>query len=80
MRLLHSADWQLGLLPKQVEAGTQLRDQRFATGRRIVRLAQEREVDLIVLAGDTFDSPDVDEQKLREALEIFASCPAIRLA
>ena len=60
MRLLHSADWQLGLKAGQVgDLASAVREQRFETAERVVQLARDREVDLVLLAGDTFDGLDV---------------------
>ena len=72
LRILHSADWQLGLRPGQVPGrGEELADLRFATARRTLELAVERSADLIVLAGDTFDDADIDEPLLERAIELF---------
>jgi DNA repair exonuclease SbcCD nuclease subunit len=56
MRFLHTADWQIGM--KALAAGeraAEVRDQRVATVRNVVRLANERDVDLLLVAGDQFE-------------------------
>ena len=62
VKFLHTADLHLsrpfGFLPPQL-AEERRRDQRRAL-TRIADLAIEREVDLVLIAGDLFDSPDPD--------------------
>ncbi len=84
MKLLHTADWQLGLRLNFVggEAAARLRAQRFDTVRAIARLALEHEVDAVVVAGDVFDDNGVGGdtlQQARDALEAFADVPVILL-
>ena len=60
MRVLATADWQLG--KKISGAGSkapQFREQLFLTSENIItKLALEHKVDLIVICGDLFDRPD----------------------
>jgi DNA repair protein SbcD/Mre11 len=62
MRILHTADWHVGKVlkghPRLEEHDTVLRD--------IVRVAREEDVDLVVVAGDVFDTstPTPDAQNL----------------
>lgn len=84
MRILHSADWQLGLRLNFIddETAARLRAQRYATVREIGRLAREREVDLVVVAGDVFDDNGVGRaalQQAADALEAFGSIPVVLL-
>ena len=51
MRFIHTADWHLGRLFHGIHLTD---DQRFAL-LGLVRLAQDREVDAVVIAGDIFD-------------------------
>ncbi len=57
IRILHTADWQLGRsfagLP--AEAAPLLREARFDAVRTLARLARERRVDAVLVAGDVFD-------------------------
>ena len=51
MRLLHSADWHLG---RQFHNVSLLEDQAYVL-EQIVSLARERQVDVVVIAGDIYD-------------------------
>lgn len=84
MRLLHTADWQLGLRLNFVggEKAAVLRGQRFDTVRRIGELAAEHAVDLVVVAGDVFDDNGVGPgtvQHARDALTAFGDTPVVLL-
>jgi len=84
MRLLHTADWQLGLRLNFVggDAAVRLRAQRFGTVRRIGELARERQVDLVVVAGDVFDDNGIGAdtlQQARDALTAFGDVPVVLL-
>ncbi len=78
LRILHTADWQLGLRPRQAGAvADDLAQLRFRSAERVVALARERKVDAVVLAGDTFDHPDVDESILVRAIDLLESLAPI---
>lgn len=68
---LHTADWQLGKPFGFIEGDTAavLREQRFATVKRIAALAREREVDAVLVAGDVFDSATAPDRDIRRAVE-----------
>jgi DNA repair exonuclease SbcCD nuclease subunit len=70
-RFLHTADWQVGKPFGAVpgDAGSELRGQRIRTVRRIAELAQARNVDAVLVAGDAFDSNDVTDKTLLLTLE-----------
>lgn len=85
LRLLHTADWQLGLRLDFVggETAARLRAQRYDTIRTIARLAHERAVDMVVVAGDVFDANRVGRDTLQQAsdaLATFGDLPVILLA
>jgi DNA repair exonuclease SbcCD nuclease subunit len=84
MKLLHTGDWQLGLRLNFVggDAAARLRAQRFDTVRRLGALAQERDVDVVVVAGDVFDDNSVGAdalQQARDALAAFGDIPVVLL-
>jgi DNA repair exonuclease SbcCD nuclease subunit len=84
LRLLHTSDWQLGLRLNFVggDDAVRLRTQRFDTVRRIGELAREREVDVVLVAGDVFDDNGVGAdtlQQTRDALDAFADVPVVLL-
>ncbi len=78
-RFLHSADWQIGMAAKHAGSkAKQVRDRRFESAEKIVRLAKERSVDFVLLAGDTFEyeSPGrLDVKKTVDILNSFAPIP-----
>lgn len=83
-RILHTADWQLGLRLAFVpgDAGARLRALRFATVETIGRLALQEQVDAVVVAGDVFDDNGVGPdtlQQAREALQAFGDVPLVLL-
>ncbi len=75
MRILHTADVHLGLAPSGArfgEAAGALRRARASALSRVVDLAREREADLILVAGDLFDSERPDPSPVRAALDTLA--------
>lgn len=68
--VVHTADWQLGKAFGAVgdEARGRLRDARFDAVKRLGKLASERRVDAILVAGDVFDSGTAADPVLRKAL------------
>ena len=72
--LLHTADWQLGKRFGSIEGDSAaiLREERFEAVKRIARLAGDREVDAILVAGDVFDGATTADQTLRRALEAMS--------
>jgi DNA repair exonuclease SbcCD nuclease subunit len=84
LKLLHTADWQLGLRLNFVggDAAARLRSQRFDTVRRLGELAREQGVDAVLVAGDVFDDNGVGAdtvQQARDALGAFGDLPVILL-
>jgi DNA repair exonuclease SbcCD nuclease subunit len=84
VKLLHTSDWQLGLRLNFVggDAAVRLRAQRFDTVRHIGRLARDRQVDAVLVAGDVFDDNGVGAdtvQQARDALAEFGDIPVILL-
>ena len=71
-KFLHTSDWQMGL--KAVHAGVkskELRMKRFEAASRIADIAKERNVDFVILAGDTFEHHDVDEVIVKKTVEVL---------
>jgi DNA repair exonuclease SbcCD nuclease subunit len=84
LKLLHTADWQLGLRLNFVggERAARLRAQRFDTVRRLGELARQQAVDAVVVAGDVFDDNGVGAdtiQQARDALSAFGNIPVVLL-
>ena len=66
IHLLHSADWQIGRRFGQFEAddAARLAEQRIETVAAIARLAAERRVDAVLVAGDVFDAQTVADKTI----------------
>jgi DNA repair exonuclease SbcCD nuclease subunit len=75
IKFIHTADIHLsrpfGFLPPQL-AEERRRDQREAV-RRIARLVVDRQADLLLVAGDLFDSPDPDPSDLEVVVSEFTT-------
>ena len=70
IKFLHTADWQIGRQFANVpgDPGAALRAQRFETIKRIASLAQEKEVDFVLVAGDVFEDNAVSDETLRRTI------------
>lgn len=72
MRILHTADWQIGAhLAFLGEGAAAAREKRFETVATLVDLAVAEAVDCVLVAGDVFDSPDLSEASLRRVLTLL---------
>lgn len=72
MRFLLTADWQLGLIQRQLgEHSAMLSEARFDAVRRIVELAVDRQVDALIVAGDIFEDSDVDSNTVERCIAIL---------
>lgn len=63
MRILHTADWHLG---KRLDSFSRMEEQ-VQVMDEIVRIAEEQQVDVVIIAGDLFDSFNPST----EAIELF---------
>ena len=70
VKLLHTADWQIGkgFANFEGDAGALLRAQRIKTIERIAKIASERQVDVVLVAGDVFETNTVADDTLRRTL------------
>lgn len=68
---MHTADWQLGKGFANIpgDAGGALRDRRIETVKAVGRLATERGVDAVLVAGDAFDANAVAHRTLMRMLD-----------
>lgn len=78
MRLLHSADWQIGARFRQFGAqAARLREARVRTLRRVLELAADRQVDALLIAGDLFEDHQIEPAAVAEVFELFATHGAV---
>lgn len=75
IKLLHTADWQIGKSFTNFEgdAGALLRTQRLKTVEHIARIASERLVDVVLVAGDVFETNAVSDETLRRTVNAMGS-------
>ena len=75
VRLIHTADWQLGMTRHFLEGEAQARfsQARLDVISRIGRLAVEHRAELVVVAGDVFETNQVTRQTILRACEALAS-------
>ncbi|HNQ05092.1 MAG TPA: DNA repair exonuclease [Thiobacillaceae bacterium] len=66
IRLLHTADWQIGKCYGQFEAdeAALLAEARFTSIEKLAILARDRHVDLVLVAGDVFDTQGVADRTI----------------
>lgn len=67
LRLLHTADWQIGRVYTQFEPDDALAlfEARFQTVERLAILAAKHAVDAVLVAGDVFDAQTVSDKTVR---------------
>lgn len=77
VRVLHTADWQVGMTRRYLppEAQQRFTSARTDVVRRIGELAQEQSCDLVVVAGDVFEHSQITPQTVRRALEALREVP-----
>jgi DNA repair exonuclease SbcCD nuclease subunit len=71
LRLVHTADWQIGKVFRYVDDATMgvLQEARLEAITTIGRLALEREAPLVLVAGDVYDVATAEERTLGQPLE-----------
>jgi DNA repair exonuclease SbcCD nuclease subunit len=71
MRFLHTADWQIGRIYNQFDAGDglELSNARIEGVRRIAQLAAEHQVDAVLVAGDVFDTQTPRDKTIARTFE-----------
>jgi DNA repair exonuclease SbcCD nuclease subunit len=82
MKLLHTADWQIGMRAAHAGArAAEVREARLVAAEEVVALAARIGADAMLLAGDTFEDSDVEPKLVRRVAELLAraSCPVLVL-
>jgi len=77
VRFIHSSDWHLGATRSFLNDDAQARwvASRFEAIRRLGQLAREEEAEFLVVAGDVFESNQVDRRTVLRACEALATVP-----
>lgn len=81
-RILHTADWQIGKPYRWIDDGqkqARLQQERVEVVARIAEIARQEEVDVVLVAGDLFDSSTVPAATVMEVLAVVGSmsCPVL---
>lgn len=77
VKILHSADWQMGLQAQHVAlVAQQVRQARLDAARKVIHAANQLGVHAVVLAGDIFQDNLVDDALVHQVLEVLAECRA----
>ena len=76
-RFLHTSDWQLGVTRQFLNAESQARwsEARLEAIRNLGRVAKDEGCEFVVVAGDVFESNQVDRRTLLKACEAMAGIP-----
>lgn len=74
VRFLHTSDWQLGVTRQFLSADSQSRwaEARFEGVRNLGRIAKEEGCEFVVVAGDVFESNQVDRKTVFKACEAMS--------
>ncbi len=78
-RILHTADWQLGMTRhflSEDDAQPKFTQARFEAIRALGRVAREEGCEAVVVCGDVFESNQVDRRTVVRALDALAEVPA----
>jgi DNA repair exonuclease SbcCD nuclease subunit len=71
-RFLHTADWQIGMKAAHAgRAAEKVRAARLEAAARVIAIADERDVDAVILAGDTFEDSCVPRDVVRAVADIL---------
>ncbi|MDQ2779442.1 MAG: DNA repair exonuclease [Pseudomonadota bacterium] len=77
LRLIHTADWQIGRVYSQFEPddASALFEARFHAVERLATLAVEHGVDAVLVAGDVFDLQTVSDKTIRRLFNAMQGYP-----
>ena len=76
VKFLHTADWHLGMKYSQLgEKAEKARDIRVKSVQKLLDHGREENVDFVLVAGDLFDSNDVDKRLINIVSEILQHTP-----
>lgn len=74
---VHTADWQIGArLAWLGRAAAEVRAARFTAAERVVAVANERRADLLLVAGDVFEDPDVPRADVGRTVDVLRASAA----
>ncbi len=82
LRILHSADFHIGMRFRAYACGELLREARLSAVDRVVASANERECDILTVGGDLFERrsiPKADVRRVTDALAHFSGVAVLVL-
>lgn len=80
VKILHTADLHIGAAESFLGARAQSRQaETLITFEKIVNLAKENNVDILLIAGDLFNSNNVEKSFIDRVFECFTSIPDIKI-
>ncbi|HXL03528.1 MAG TPA: metallophosphoesterase [Bacillota bacterium] len=75
---LHTADWQIGMKASQVPTVAEtVRKARLTAAEQLMRIASQREVDFVLIAGDLFENNLVHNEAAHRVTEALSACSPI---
>jgi len=78
VKFIHTSDWQVGMKAAHVGLlAAKVRDERIKAIERVLDVAEEEKVDLVIVAGDQFEDNAVDRKLVTRVVKILASHPSI---
>jgi len=73
LRFLHTADWQIGMKAAHVGAAAdKVREERLKAVERLLGISDDKGVDFILVAGDTFEDNAVSRLLVQKVADILA--------
>jgi DNA repair exonuclease SbcCD nuclease subunit len=73
VKILHTADWQIGMRAAHVGAGgARVRAQRIASAKALAIVARAHQVDAVFVAGDVFEDNAVDRVDVQSVVDACA--------
>lgn len=78
VRFIQSSDWQIGMKGGGLgEAGPFVRETRIESIRNVLKTAQEKDAEFILLCGDIFEHNMVGQETVKKVVAIFNQYPHI---
>ena len=76
MRFLHTADWQIGMAAAHTgSAAARVQAARLDTAQKLIDLCRTKNVDFLLLAGDTFQHNAVDRVLVTQVARLLGDAP-----
>ncbi|MBA7691581.1 hypothetical protein ES703_100127 [subsurface metagenome] len=80
VRFIQTSDWQIGMKGGGLgEAGPIVREIRIESIHNVLKSAQEKEVDFVLLCGDIFEHNMIGQEDVKKVVTIFNKYPDIPL-